>query len=104
MTIRIPDFVARRGDTVRVAMTYDQCQINEVSLYDRMQADLDMTVFARGVAYANNSHVDNTEMVQFTASDQTGVSIRVARPVLGSVLRRQPPDPCGNRVGRAVGG
>ncbi len=77
MTIPIHDFGARPGEKVRVVLTYDQCQVNTVSVYNRLQADLDLVVFANGVARMNNSHVDNTEIVEFTATAQTGVSIRV---------------------------
>jgi Subtilase family len=85
LTIPLPNFGASPGEKVRVVMTYDHCQVETVSMPERLQADLDLIVYGNGVVRSNNSHVDNTEIVEFTATEQTGISMRV---------RAQYWDPC----------
>ena len=87
LTIPLPGLSASPGEKVRVVLTYDHCQVETVSMPDRLQADLDLIVYANGVGLTNSSHVDNKEIVEFTAEEQTGISLRV---------KAQYWDPCGN--------
>ncbi len=82
------------GDKVRVVLTYDQCQDAMTSIPDVMLTDLDMSVVetyvtggtARTQVHANQSHVDNTEIVEFVSQPgQTAVRVKV---------RAQHWDPC----------
>jgi hypothetical protein len=80
-------FNAQAGDTVRIVMTYDQCQVNTNSASDKIQADLDMSVLGDGRTRTNYSTVDNTEMMEFVTSTQSSFTIRV---------KAQFWDPCSN--------
>jgi len=70
-------FNADAGDKVRVVLTYDHCQVNTAALADKLQADLDMTVLGDGRTRANNSHVDNTEIVEFTSATHSSFVVKV---------------------------
>jgi hypothetical protein len=71
-------------DRVRVVMTYDQCQPAINSVADSMLADLDLIVYENATdgtglrrVHVNNSHIDNTEIVEFTAQSEAAVGMRV---------------------------
>lgn len=70
-------FNADPGDKVRIVMTYDQCTVNTNSTLDKLQADLDMIVLGDGTTRVNNSHIDNTEMLEFTSSTRSSYNVRV---------------------------
>ena len=70
-------FNAQAGDTVRIVMTYDQCQVSTSSLSEKIQADLDMSVLGDGKTQYNNSFVDNTEMIEFTSATRSSFSLKV---------------------------
>jgi hypothetical protein len=74
------------GDKVRVVLTYDQCQDATASIDDVLLADLDLIVsetyvsggHAASIVHVNNSHVDNTEIVEFVSvAGQTGINLKV---------------------------
>jgi subtilase family protein len=68
-------FPVNAGDRVRVVLTYDQCQDSMISIPDVLLADLDLVVTENSIdgtrqVRANNSHVDNSEIVEFTAANR----------------------------------
>ena len=79
--LEIPDeFVGpyfNAGDKVRVVLTYDQCPFTSILDPDALVADLDLVVQGSPQALANNSHVDNTEIVAFTALGSGNAVVRV---------------------------
>ena len=58
-------------------MSYDQCQVATVSSADKLQADLDMVVSGDGTSRANNSWVDNTEILEFTSATRSSFTVSV---------------------------
>jgi hypothetical protein len=70
---------------VRIALTYDQCSDGYTSTPDTLLADLDLIVVedlleAGGpdfLVHTRNSHVDNYEVLQFTATGRANVQLRV---------------------------
>jgi Subtilase family len=63
-------FQVNENDRVRVVLTYDQCQTSAVSANDVLDPDLDLTAVENSLnptlfVHANNSHLDNTEIVEF---------------------------------------
>ena len=77
-------FVVSAGDLVRVVLSYDQCQVSAISVADSLLADLDLVVTEDSVdvsqpghhVHANNSHVDNTEIVEFTAAAHSQITVK----------------------------
>jgi hypothetical protein len=77
-------FVVNAGDRVRVVLSYDQCQISTISVADSLLADLDLVVNEDSVdvsqpghhVHANNSPVDNTEIVEFTAAAHSQITVK----------------------------
>jgi Subtilase family len=73
-------FDTNAGDRVRVVLTYDQCQADLVSLNDSLIADLDLVVNEDAPAvhkvHANNSHLDNTEIVEFTTDVHSQITVK----------------------------
>lgn len=80
-------FHANAGEKVRVVLTYDQCRVELNSIHDVLLADMDLVVSEKSLesgaqgtrVHTNNSHVDNSEIVEFTvsANSQINVNIRV---------------------------
>lgn len=76
-------FSASQGDRVRIVMTYDQCSIPPVTgIRDDLLADLDLVAFEIqpdliGFVHANNSHVDNTEIVELDVLRGAQINVRV---------------------------
>lgn len=76
------------GDKVRVVLTYDQCQVSLTSVPEVLLADMDLIVVDdRHQVRTNNSHVDNTEIVEFTVTAPSSTSVQVK-------TRLQYWDPC----------
>jgi hypothetical protein len=76
----LKDFVsfnAQAGDKVRIVMTYDQCQVATMATTDKLQADFDMIVLGDGRTRTNNSHVDNTEIIEFTSNTHSSYTVKV---------------------------
>ena len=67
---------------MRIVLTYDQCPVSIASLGDRLAADLDLVAIETSslsvfsTVHANNSHVDNTEILQFQAPRAARVDIK----------------------------
>ncbi len=79
-------FLVNAGDKVRVVLTYDQCQMDIVSVSDGLIADFDMVVSEDSledavhepIVHANNSHVDNSEIVEFTVSAKSQIDVNAS--------------------------
>jgi hypothetical protein len=70
------------NDIVRIVLTYDQCPVSTTSLPDALSADLDLVAVENSslslfsTVHANNSHVDNTEMLQFAVPRAATINIK----------------------------
>jgi len=80
-------FQAYPGQKVRVVFTYDQCFLGGGSgVTDDLLADMDLVVRESSLepdepgfrVHTNNSHVDNTEIVEFTVSVRSRISVNVS--------------------------
>lgn len=79
------EFIVQAGEKVRVVMTYDQCQDAFTATPDVLLADMDLIAVASSLepgqpgskVFTNNSHVDNTEILEFTADVRSVVSLRI---------------------------
>jgi hypothetical protein len=73
-------FIVSAGSRVRVVLTYDQCQVDTVSLNDTLDADLDLVVKEDApnvhITHVNNSHLDNTEIVDFSVGVQSQITVK----------------------------
>jgi hypothetical protein len=76
-------FSAPQGSRVRIVMTYDHCPTSDVTaVYDDLLADLDLTVYDNqlnglGFIHTNNSHVDNTEIVELDLLQGSNFTLKV---------------------------
>jgi hypothetical protein len=75
-------FHAEENDRVRVVLTYDQCQNSNVSTEDVLDPDLDLTAVENSLqpalfVHGNNSHLDNTEILEFTVARGATVNLFV---------------------------
>jgi len=70
------------NDIVRIILTYDQCPVSTTSLSDALSADLDLVAVENSslsllsTVHANNSHLDNTEMLQFAVPRAATINIK----------------------------
>ena len=76
-------FLVNAGDKVRVVLTYDQCQEDITSIQDVLLADIDLVVSENSLepsapgfrAHTNNSHVDNSEIVEFIVNARSQIHV-----------------------------
>jgi subtilisin family serine protease len=76
-------FHANAGEKVRVVLTYDQCQDDIKSIQDALLVDIDLVVRESSLepgepdirVHTNNSHVDNSEIIEFMASASSQIHV-----------------------------
>lgn len=79
-------FTANAGEKVRVVLTYDQCQDDIKSVQDALLVDMDLVVRENSLdsgepasrVHANNSHVDNSEIIEFAVSTHSQIHLDVS--------------------------